>query len=132
MTQWTRWTILACMLLALGGACTAPAEACMVGAGSCSDSGHSHRPPTGETARALVASGALLLDVRTQEEFAAGHLEGAINIPVQQLEERIDELPEGRPLVVYCQSGRRSAKAVELLRANGREAIFDLGPMSAW
>jgi phage shock protein E len=79
-----------------------------------------------------VASGALLLDVRTQEEFAAGHLEGAINIPVQELEERIDELPEGRPLVVYCQSGRRSAKAVELLRAEGHEAIFDLGPMSAW
>lgn len=132
MTRWTRWTILACML-ALGGACTAPTEARVVGAASPSDAGHTHRPTSaGETARAWVASGALLLDVRTPAEFAAGHLEGAINIPVQQLEERVDEIPNGRPLVVYCQSGRRSAKAVELLRAGGHEAIFDLGPMQAW
>ena len=56
-----------------------------------------------EEARRLVESGARLVDVRTPGEFAAGHLPGAINIPVQDLERRLHELgPKQAPIVVYC------------------------------
>lgn len=78
-----------------------------------------------------VASGATLLDVRTREEFASGHLPGAINIPVQELGGRASELPRGSDVVVYCRSGGRSATACAILGASGIE-VLDLGPMSAW
>lgn len=86
------------------------------------------------TARAhsLVEQGALLLDVRTAEEYGAGHLAGAVNIPVQQLAERLSEVgTRERPVVVYCRSGGRSAQAASLLQRAGYQ-VCDLGPMSAW
>lgn len=84
-------------------------------------------------ARRLVEAGARLVDVRTPEEFAAGHLPGAINLPVQELERRRVELePQERPVVVYCRSGSRSARAARLLESAGFEAIHDLGAMSRW
>ncbi len=93
-----------------------------------------HAPATtSEAAHRWVDEGALLLDVRTPEEFAAGHVEGAVNIPVQTLAERISEVgPRERPVVVYCRSGGRSAKATALLREAGYQQVLDLGPMSAW
>lgn len=78
-----------------------------------------------------VKAGALLLDVRTQEEFDAAHLKGAKLIPIQVLSERLGELPKNREMVVYCRSGARSAKAAELLRAKGFQ-VFDMGAMSNW
>jgi len=85
---------------------------------------------TGERARALVAAGAALVDVRTAEEYAAGHLPGAINIPVDELWTRYREIPPGQ-VVVYCGSGARSARARRILGAFGPET-FDLGAMSNW
>ena len=83
--------------------------------------------------RALVAKGARLLDVRTPEEFAAGHVEGARNVPLDELEKRMSEAgPKDQPVVVYCQAGGRSAQAAKILRANGYTQVIDLGPMSAW
>lgn len=88
--------------------------------------------PSAEAHR-LVEAGALLLDVRTPAEFAAGHVAGAVNIPVQELRERLAELPaKEQPVVVYCRSGARSASATAMLREAGHTAIHDLGPMSAW
>lgn len=88
---------------------------------------------SGSEARRLVQSGALLLDVRTPEEFAAGHLAGAVNIPLQTLDRRLAELgPKDRPIVVYCRSGHRSAHAREILRRAGFTAVHDLGAMSSW
>jgi rhodanese-related sulfurtransferase len=85
-----------------------------------------------EEAHTLVEQGALLLDVRTREEFGGGHIEGAVNIPVQELPRRAKELPQkGRPIVVYCRSGARSAAAAGELRKLGYD-VHDLGPMSAW
>ncbi len=82
-------------------------------------------------ARKLVAEGALLLDVRSPGEFAAGHLPGALNIPVGDLGRRAGELgAKDRPLVVYCASGMRSASAAGQLRALGFAAVHDLGGMS--
>ncbi len=80
----------------------------------------------------LVAQGAWLLDVRTPQEFASGHINGAINIPVDQLGARLDELGErDRPVVVYCRSGHRSGIAAKILRKAGF-AVTDVGPMTAW
>lgn len=85
-----------------------------------------------EQAKDLVSRGALLLDVRTPGEFAAGHLSGAKNIPVQELGARLSELPsKSRPIVVYCRSGARSAAAASKLEKAGYTA-HDLGAMSNW
>lgn len=89
---------------------------------------------TGAEARALVDQGALLLDVRTPGEFSAGHVSGAVNVPVSELEEKLATLPENkeRPIVVYCQSGRRSAAAKKVLEKAGYTKVSDLGGMSNW
>jgi phage shock protein E len=87
----------------------------------------------GEEARKLVAEGARLLDVRTSGEFAAGHLPGAVNIPLGDLEQRMHSLgPKDRPIIAYCQSGQRSGLAKRLLMTNGFTAVHDLGAMSSW
>ena len=87
----------------------------------------------GAEAHRLVAAGAHLLDVRSAEEFGRGHLPGALNIPVQELDHRLGELgPTSGDVVVYCRSGRRSSRATRLLREHGFTRVHDLGPMTAW
>lgn len=117
--KWKRALVLMAALAGLGGAC---AQSCQP---------KETASPRGEAARELVEGGAFLLDVRTPEEFGAGHLEGATNVPIQGLEERLEEIPRDRRVVVYCASGRRSAKATAILQAAGVE-VFDLGAMENW
>ncbi len=82
--------------------------------------------------RELVANGALLLDVRTPEEFRERHLDGAVNIPVQELPTRLRELgAKDRPVVVYCRSGARSASAAVLIKGAGHQ-VLDIGGMGNW
>lgn len=69
-----------------------------------------------------------LLDVRTPEEFASGHIQGAVNISVQTLSARLNEVPKDQPVVVYC----RSATAASLLRRAGYTDVYDLGGIIAW
>lgn len=70
----------------------------------------------------------VLLDVRNPDEFAAGHLHRALNIPLAELAARLTELGERqRSVAVYCRSGRRSASAAALLRRAGFSAVTDLG-----
>ncbi len=86
-----------------------------------------------EKARQLVAEGAVLLDVRTPEEFRQGHPEPARNIPVQELPQRLAEVgPPGTKVVVYCASGGRSAMAAGLLVRSGYPDVFDLKSVSNW
>ncbi len=86
----------------------------------------------GPEARRLVGGGALLLDVRTAGEFADQHIDGAVNVPFDEVEARLAELgPATRPIVAYCHSGRRSGIAATALRARGY-TVWDLGPMTAW
>ena len=85
----------------------------------------------GAAAHRLVAAGATLLDVRTPEEFAGGHVEGARNVPVDELAASLASLPRGRPVVVYCASGMRSARAAAELARAGFDAR-DLGGIDAW
>jgi rhodanese-related sulfurtransferase len=83
-------------------------------------------------ARKLVEQGALLVDVRSPGEFAGGHLDGAINVPVDTIGARAAELvKKGKKIVVYCASGMRSGSAASALKRAGAE-VFDLGAMSRW
>lgn len=86
-----------------------------------------------EGARELVQKGARLVDVRTRSEFTEGHLPGALNLPVQDLERRLSELgAKDQPVVLYCRSGQRSARAARILKAAGFTAVHDLGSISNW
>jgi rhodanese-related sulfurtransferase len=85
-----------------------------------------------EEADGLVAAGALLLDVREDGEWAAGHVVGAVHVPLGQLAERVDDLPEDRQMVVVCRSGVRSAHAAVFLLASGFDAVNLTGGMRAW
>ncbi|GAV20737.1 phage shock protein E [Mariprofundus micogutta] len=73
------------------------------------------------------------IDVRTAEEFAAGHIEGARLIPVQELAERLNEVPKDKQVYVYCRSGKRSAQASSLLAKAGFSNIENVsGGINAW
>lgn len=74
----------------------------------------------------------ILVDVRTPSEFASGFINGAVNIPVQELAGRLDELPENAIVVVYCRSGNRSAQASQILSEAGYSSIYDLGGTIQW
>ena len=89
------------------------------------------------TARALIAAGsAVVLDVRTADEYGGGHLAGAVNLPVQELPARIAEVDtlvagdRGRPVVVYCAAGGRAAKAKAALEAAGYTHVVNGGSLA--
>jgi len=69
----------------------------------------------------------MILDVRTLDEFNQGHLEDAVHIPISELEDRLDELPQDRPMIVYCKAGTRSSTAANILIDNGFNMVFDMG-----
>jgi phage shock protein E len=112
-------------------------------AAGCTSAPHSAAPPapassaqpggqvTQREAQALVQAGARLVDVRTPEEFAEGHMPGALNVPVDVLSARApgELAPQDGPVVVYCRTGRRSARAAAQLKALGFTQVHDLGPM---
>lgn len=76
----------------------------------------------------------VLLDVRTQEEFAEGHIAGAVLLPYDEIEQKAANLlPEKeKPIIVYCRSGRRSAIAAKSLRGLGYKDVRDFGGISRW
>ncbi len=76
---------------------------------------------------------ALVLDVRDAAEFGSGHMPGARNIPLAELDQRLSELPANKPVVICCASGARSSRAASVLRKAGREQVFNLsGGLQAW
>jgi rhodanese-related sulfurtransferase len=70
-----------------------------------------------------LEAGATVLDVRTPQEFRGGAYPGARNIPVQELSARLTEVPKGKPVVVYCASGMRSASAARVLAQAGFDVV---------
>lgn len=81
----------------------------------------------------LVRDGAALIDVRTKEEFTRGHISGAKNIPLGELDSRVGELGnKDGPVVVYCRSGARSRAARSTLEKAGFSRVVDLGAMRRW
>lgn len=88
---------------------------------------------TSADAHALVEEGARLIDVRTPAEFAAGHVPGAVNVPLDEVPNRLGEFgPVDAPVVLYCQSGNRSGKAKRILEDAGHTQVRNLGAMSNW
>lgn len=83
-------------------------------------------------ARRLLAEGATLVDVRSEKEWRSGHADGAVHIPLDQLAERMGELPQGTPIVTVCHTGIRSAVAARKLADNGYSVSSIRGGMIAW
>ncbi|PPK92360.1 rhodanese-related sulfurtransferase [Kineococcus xinjiangensis] len=81
---------------------------------------------------ALVPAGVVVLDVREDDEWAAGHIDGALHIPMGQVPQRVQELPADDELHVICRSGGRSARVVAWLQENGYDAVNVAGGMGAW
>jgi rhodanese-related sulfurtransferase len=74
-----------------------------------------------------------LLDVRTPQEFAEGHVPGAVNVPYDQLASRLAEVPKDKDVVLYCKTGRRAGIAADVLVANGYTRLSHLeGDMVGW
>jgi len=79
-----------------------------------------------------LADDAVLLDVREQDEWDAGHAPNAVHIPLAEVPSRLDELPDTEPLPVVCRSGGRSGRAVQWLSAQGYDVVNVSGGMKAW
>lgn len=75
----------------------------------------------------LKRQGALLIDVRSAGEFDTGNAPGTVNIPLNELGSRLNEIPKSSPVVVCCASGTRSGMAKLLLRKNGYEHVYNIG-----
>lgn len=72
-----------------------------------------------------IAKGAFLVDVRTPEEFSEGSVKGAVNIPLNEVESRLNEF-KGKPgVIVFCRSGNRSGQAKEILEKNGVKNVIN-------
>jgi phage shock protein E len=77
----------------------------------------------------------VIIDVRTPAEFAQGHVPGAINIPVDQVANRVGELAsaKNKDVVLYCRSGKRAGQAAEVLKSNGFNKLLHMeGDMPTW
>lgn len=77
--------------------------------------------------------GAVLLDVRTKEEYADYHIEGSVNIPLDRLDTISGRIPDkATPLFVHCLSGGRSASAAAYLKRNGYSRVYDIGGIRSY
>lgn len=75
----------------------------------------------------------ILIDVRTPTEYKSGHIPSAINIPVSDLDRRIDEIDKQRTVFIYCQSGMRSTQAGRILSKRGFQNLVNLrGGIMSW
>jgi len=90
---------------------------------------------TVEQAKELIErkSSLVILDVRTEWEFESEHIEGAINIPVDELQQRLGELNPNDEILVYCRTGNRSARATQTLKDNGYSKVYHMADgIEAW
>ncbi len=86
----------------------------------------------GASAKKLIEDGGLLVDVRSPGEFAGGHIDGAVNMPLNEVLNQMEGIPKDRPIVLYCASGMRSGNAAKALKAAGFLAVHNLGAMHRW
>jgi len=109
-----RWVIAAIVTLALGAV-------------------HASQPPADAAPVAAVDEPTLIVDVRTAEEFAAGHFPGAINIPHEDIIQGIEEYNVGKDqtVLLYCRSGNRSGQAEGRLQSAGFSGAKNVGGLNA-
>lgn len=74
----------------------------------------------------MQKAGAVLIDVRTPGEVAEGTVEGSINIPLQEAEQRLGEFPKDKDLLIFCRSGKRSMAVSNFLIQNGYDRVFNV------
>lgn len=75
---------------------------------------------------------AILLDVRTPDEYSGGRIPGSVNLPLDRLNREIQQYPEDTPLYIYCRSGARSSIAAEELERMGYRKVVDLGGLNGY
>lgn len=81
----------------------------------------------------LKTNQAVLLDVRTKEEYEAGYIENSVNIPLQRIEDVLERIADkNTPLFVYCQSGARSTSASSVLKKMGYSNVTNIGGISSY
>lgn len=87
-----------------------------------------------ETTAEMLASGeALLIDVREPDEYERGHIPGITLIPMDQVQDRLDEIPDDRPVIFSCRSGNRSGQVADMLREQGYDQVYNQeGGILAW
>ncbi len=80
-----------------------------------------------------ILSGAFILDVRQTDEWKSAHIDGAVLIPLNELSNRLNEVPKDREVIIYCRSGKRSNSAKNLLLSSGYHNVMSLrGGINAW
>lgn len=87
---------------------------------------------TSSEASSLIKEGAILIDVRTKEEYDEKHITGAVNIPLAEIEKGNINYDKDTAIIVYCRSGNRSATAAKELITLGYTSIYDLGSINNW
>jgi rhodanese-related sulfurtransferase len=85
-----------------------------------------------EVGVAELPADAVLIDVREDDEWQAGHAPDAQHLPMSRFVERLDELPDADPLYVICRSGGRSGRVVAYLNQQGRPSVNVAGGMQSW
>ena len=85
-----------------------------------------------EVVRRLSADDLILIDVRDRDEWSDTHVEGALHLPLDDLDQRADELPRDRPIAFICRTGKRSETAAERAAAQGLDAGNVTGGIEAW
>ncbi len=132
--------VLALLSACGGGGASAPNAASSApeppAAQSSAPSGAAYQTISAEDAKAMMDDGApyILLDVRTQEEFDEGHIDGALLLPYDEIAGLAEtELPdEDARILLYCRTGRRSAIAAETLAGMGYTDVYDFGGIVDW
>ena len=119
------------LAIACGSSQPAPADAPTASASRPQAAAPGVERVDGAKARQLVASGAQLVDVRSPDEYAQKHVDGAVNVPLDAVASH-DFGGKDKPLVLYCSAGHRSQTAAEKLRDAGYTHVYLLGAMSAW
>lgn len=109
--------VLALIVLGISAAVVIPRLGGDQGSGS--DILVKNREVSVEGAYQLYQEGVFTLDVRTAEEYQAGHIPGSILIPLEKLAVRVGELPVGEPILIYCRSDNRSLEAMNMLGGAG-------------
>ena len=117
--------LAACSLLAVG--CGSDSDATGV------TEAQSTAPAVSQNDSVTSPVDTIIIDVRTPEEFAEGHLDGAVNLDVEsgEFEAGLADLDPSASYAVYCRSGRRSALAADVMAQNGFDDVADLGSLEA-
>lgn len=85
---------------------------------------------TSQEAKVLISQGAQIIDVRTHSEYQQDAVKGAINMPLEKLRSSPPNLDASKPVLVYCRTGGRSAKAAELLLNQGFKSVYNAGSLT--